>query len=54
MWKWLRWLLLALFVYYIVVFPAAAAELTRSVVGGAIELFVGAADAVATFLQNLV
>lgn len=54
MWKWLRWLLLALFVYYIVVFPQEAAQLTRTVVGGAIDLFVGAADAVATFLQSLV
>jgi len=54
MWKWLRWLLLAIFVYYVVVFPQEAAQLTRSVVGGAIELFVGAANAVVTFLQTLV
>jgi hypothetical protein len=54
MWKWLRWLLLAIFVYYVVVFPQDAAQLTRTVVDGAVALFVGAANAVVTFLQTLV
>ena len=54
MWKWLRWLLLALLIYYVIVFPEDAAQLTQAIVSGTIELFVGAADAVATFLQNLV
>ncbi|HSJ46197.1 MAG TPA: hypothetical protein VK923_16095 [Euzebyales bacterium] len=53
MWTWLRWLLLALLVYYIVVFPQEAAQLTQAIVGGAVRLFVGAADAAATFLQSL-
>lgn len=54
MWKWLRWLLVALLIYFVVVSPTAAAELTRQVVDGAIALFTGAAASVAAFLQALV
>lgn len=54
MWKWLRWLLLALLIYYIVVYPQDAAQLTRSVVSGAVELFTGAAQSVAAFLRAIV
>ncbi|HEX6254779.1 MAG TPA: hypothetical protein VFZ70_03115 [Euzebyales bacterium] len=54
MWKWLRWLLVALLVYYIIVFPQDAAELTRTIVNGAIELFTGAAQSVAAFLRAIV
>lgn len=52
--NWLRWLLIALLVYFIVAYPRDAAELTRSVVGGAVDLFTGAAQSVATFLRNIV
>jgi len=54
MWKWLRWLLLALLVYYVIVFPQDAAELTTSIVSGTIELFTGAAESVAAFLRAMV
>ena len=49
----LRWLLIALLIYYIIVFPQDAADLTRSIVEGAIDLFVGLATSVATFISNL-
>lgn len=52
--KWLRWLLVALLVYYVVVFPTDAAELTRAIVSVTINLFTGAAQAVAEFLQAVV
>lgn len=52
--KWLRWLLIALLVYFVVVYPTDAADLTQQIVGGAIELFTGAAQSVAAFLQALV
>lgn len=54
MWKWLRWLLVALLVYYIVVFPQQAAQLTRQLVEGAIALFTGVAASVAAFLEAIV
>lgn len=54
MWKWLRWLLVALIIYYIVVFPQEAAQLTQALVTGAIGLFVGVAQSVAAFLRTLV
>lgn len=52
--KWLRWLLIALLVYFVIAYPTDAAELTRQVVGGAIELFTGAAQSVAAFLRAIV
>ncbi|CAN5881558.1 hypothetical protein BH23ACT10_BH23ACT10_23520 [soil metagenome] len=52
--KWLRWLLIALFVYFVVAYPTDAAELTRRVVGGAVDLFTGAAQSVAAFLRAIV
>ncbi|MBW3606657.1 MAG: hypothetical protein KY460_17465 [Actinobacteria bacterium] len=54
MWKWLRWLLLALLVYFVVVRPREAADVTRQVVEGAIALFTGAAESIAAFLSALV
>lgn len=54
MWKWLRWLLVALLVYYVVVRPRQAAELTRQIVEGAIALFTGVAASVAAFLEAIV
>ena len=54
MWTWLRWFLVALLVYYIVVFPQDAAQLTRAIVTGAIALFTGAAQSVAAFLRAIV
>jgi hypothetical protein len=54
MWTWLRWLLVALLVYYIIVFPQDAAQLTRTIVTGAISLFTGVAQSVAAFLSTLV
>jgi hypothetical protein len=54
MWKWLRWLLVALLVYYIVVYPQEAAQLTRDIVTGALALFTGVAQSVAAFLRTLV
>lgn len=52
--NWLRWLLIALLVYFVIVYPQEAADLTRSLVSGAIDLFTGAAESVATFLRNIV
>ena len=52
--KWLRWLLIALLVYFVVAYPTDAADLTRSLVGGAIVLFTGAAQSVAAFLRAIV
>lgn len=52
--RWLRWLLIALLVYFIVAFPRDAAEVTREVVSVAIALFTGAAQSVAAFLRAVV
>jgi hypothetical protein len=52
--KWLRWLLIALLVYFVVAFPQDAADLARRIVNGAVDLFTGAAQAVATFLREIV
>lgn len=54
MWNWLRWLLVALLLYYIVVYPQEAGVLVRTIVTGAIGLFVGVAQSVAAFLRTLV
>ncbi len=51
--KWLRWLLLALLVYFVIANPQEAAELTREIVGGAVTLFTGAAESVSTFLRSI-
>lgn len=52
--KYLRWLLIALLVYFIIVFPNDAAELTQELVGAIVALFVGAANAIADFLRAFV
>lgn len=52
--KWLRWLVAALLIYFIIAFPTDAAELTRQLVSVTIELFTGAAQAVALFLRSVV
>lgn len=52
--RWLRWLLIALLVYFVVAYPNDAADVTRQVVGGAIALFTGAAQSVAAFLRAIV
>lgn len=52
--KWLRWLLIALLVYFIIAFPQDAAEVTRRTVSLIVDLFTGAAQAVAAFLRALV
>ena len=41
--KWLRWLLIALLVYFIVAYPNDAAQLTRRIVSVTVDLFTGAA-----------
>jgi hypothetical protein len=52
--KWLRWLLIALLVYFVVAYPTDAAELTRRVVSVTVDLFTGAAQSVAAFLRAIV
>lgn len=52
--KWLRWLLIALLVYFVIAYPTDAADLTRRIVSGAVELFTGAAQSVAAFLRAMV
>ena len=52
--KWLRWLLIALLVYFIVAYPTDAANLARRIVSVTVDLFTGAAQAVATFLRTVV
>lgn len=52
--NWVRWLLIALLVYFIVAYPQEAAELTSDLVGGAVDLFTAAAESVATFLRTIV
>ncbi len=52
--KWLRYLLIALLVYFVIVYPTDAAILTRQVFEGAVALFTGAAQSVAAFLRAIV
>lgn len=52
--KWLRWLLIALLIYFVIVSPTEAAQVTQRIFEGAVALFVGTADAVATFLRAIV
>jgi hypothetical protein len=54
MWTWVRWLLLALLIYYIVVYPTEAGNLAQSLVTGAIALFTGVAQSVAAFFRAIV
>jgi hypothetical protein len=49
--KWLRWLLIALLVYFIVRYPTDAANLAQRIVSTTVALFTGAAQAVAAFLR---
>jgi hypothetical protein len=52
--KWLRWLLIALLVYFVVAYPNDAAQLTRRIVSVTVDLFTGAAQSVAAFLRAMV
>ena len=52
--KWLRWLLIALLVYFVFAYPIEAAEVTRQVVSTTIDLFEGAAESVAAFFRAIV
>lgn len=52
--NWLRWLLIALLVYFVIAFPNDAAELTRQLVTVTVELFTGAANSIAAFLRAVV
>lgn len=52
--KWLRWLLIALLVYFVFAYPTEAADLTRQIVGTTVDLFRGAAESVAQFLRAIV
>jgi hypothetical protein len=52
--KWLRWLLVALLVYFIVAYPTEAAELTQRIVSVTVDLFTGAAESIAAFLRAMV
>lgn len=49
----LRWLLLGILIYYIIAFPQQAADLTQTLVEGAIDLFVTLATRVAAFITGL-
>ena len=40
--------------YFIAVYPATAAELTRDTVGGAVDLVSSAAESLSNFLEELV
>lgn len=51
--KWLRWLLIALLVYFVIAYPQDAAELTREIVTGVVALFTGAAQSVSQFLRSI-
>lgn len=52
--KWLRWLLIALLVYFVVAYPTDAANLARRIVTVTVDLFTGAAQSVAAFLRAIV
>lgn len=52
--KWLRWLIIALLIYFIIVSPQEAALVTRRLVDGAVTLFVGTAESVGAFLRTII
>ena len=52
--KWVRWIVIALLVYFVIVYPTDAAEITRRIVSTTVELFTGAAQSVAAFLRAIV
>jgi hypothetical protein len=52
--RWLRYLLIALLIYFVIVSPTEAAIVTRRLFSGAVTLFVGTAESVGSFLRAII
>jgi hypothetical protein len=52
--RWLRYLLIALLIYFIIVSPTEAAIVTRRLFSGAVTLFVATAESVGSFLRTII